>query len=193
MANFITQKKKGKPWWSYDKMLIEWVRLVFFFSGWTHKRVIETRNDMGVDKTWGRPCCWPWHTLWPTLWITLRPTGGQFLKLGSALLQTCVNTSSVNLSYTRLPSYWRRFAKILGCGQNVGLAMAIVYAMAYPWPTLWSTGNQFSAQHCCTPVQTTYPMNLAYLRLSSVLLAAFRSNFLHRLVVDWNQRNQNAV
>ena len=116
-----------------------------------------------------------------------------FLKLGSALLQTCVNTSSVNLSYTRLPSYWRRFAKILGCGQNVGLAMAIVYAMAYPWPTLWSTGNQFSAQHCCTPVQTTYPMNLAYLRLSSVLLAAFRSNFLHRLVVDWNQRNQNAV
>lgn len=36
-------------------------------------------------------------------------------------------------------------------------------------------------------------MNLSYLGLSSVLLAALGSNFLSRLVVDWKQGNQNAV
>ena len=36
-------------------------------------------------------------------------------------------------------------------------------------------------------------MNLSYLQLSSVPLAAFRSNFLHRLMVGWNLRNQNVV
>ena len=36
-------------------------------------------------------------------------------------------------------------------------------------------------------------MNLSYLQFSSVLLAAFRSNFLHSLVVDWSQVSENAV
>ena len=62
-----------------------------------------------------------------------------------------------------------------------------------PWPTLWHTGGQFfqsSAQHCCKPVCS---INLSYLRLSSVLLAAFCSHFLSRLMVDGNQRNQDAI
>ena len=34
--------------------------------------------------------------------------------------------------------------------------------------------------------KTTYSVSLSYLRLSSVLLAAFGSNFQSRFFVDWN-------
>ena len=47
--------------------------------------VLKSLPLLGVDKTWGRP--------WPTLWSTLWPSGDRFfLKLGSGLLLTCVDS-----------------------------------------------------------------------------------------------------
>ena len=65
------------------------------------------------------------------------------------------------------------------------------------WPTLWPTGGQFFKTRLSitvNPCKQLAPWIChTYDSPASVLLATFRSNFLHRLVADRNQRNQNAV
>ena len=77
-----------------------------------------------------------------------------------------------------------------GLGHGVGHSLpdGLPYGPTYGLPVV----NFVKTRPCGIAVnlcKTRYSVSLSYLRLSSVLLATFRSNFQSRFFVDWNQAN----